>query len=39
MFQERLPTQTLYAEVNGKMPVGRPQTGWLDYIEELGSNQ
>ena len=38
MFQERLPKQTLYAEVSGKRPVGRPRTQWFDYIEDLGWN-
>ena len=38
MPQERLSKQTLYAEVSGKRPVGRPRTRWLDYIENLGWN-
>ena len=38
MHHERLPKQTLYAEVSGKKPVGRPQTKSLDYIEDLGWN-
>ena len=39
MPHERLPQQTLYAKVSGKWPVGRPQTRWLDYIENLGWNR
>ena len=39
MPHERLPQQTLYAKVSGKRPVGRPQTRWLDYIEDLGWNR
>ena len=37
MPREWLPKQTLYAEVNGKRLVGRPQK-WLDYMdmENLG---
>ena len=38
MPQERLPKQILHAKVNGMRPVGRPQTRWLDYIEELRWN-
>ena len=32
---DRLPKQTSYAEVSRKRPVGRPQTRWLNYIEDL----
>ena len=32
----KLPKQTLYAEVSGKRPVGRPRTRWLGYIKDLG---
>ena len=38
MPQGRLPKQTLYAEVIGKRPYGRPRTRWLDYFEDLGWN-
>ena len=38
MTHERLPKQTLYAEVSGKRPVGRPRTRWPDYIDDLGWN-
>ena len=34
--QKQLPKQTVHAEVIAKRQVGRPQTRWLDYIEELG---
>ena len=33
--QERLPKQTLYVEVSGRRPVGRPQSRWFDYIGVL----
>ena len=39
MPHERLRKPTLYAKVDGKRPVGRPQTRWLDYIEDLGWNR
>ena len=39
MPHEWLLRQTLYAEVTGKRPVGRPRTRWLDYIEDLGWNR
>ena len=39
MPHERLPKQTLYAEVSGKRPGGRPQTRWLEHIEDLGWNR
>ena len=39
MPQGRLPKQTLYAKVNGKRPVKRPRTRWLDYFEDLGWNR
>ena len=38
MPQNWLPKQTLYAKVNGKRPVKRPQTIWFNYIEDLGWN-
>ena len=39
MPQERLPKQTLHAEMSGKRSFGRPRTRWLDYIEDLGWNR
>ena len=36
MPQERLPKQALLAKANGRRPVGRPRTRWIDYIEDLG---
>ena len=36
---QRLPKQNIYDKVSGKSPVGRPQTRWLDYIEDLGWNR
>ena len=36
IVSQRLPKQTLYAKARGKSPVGRPQTRWLKYIEDLG---
>ena len=39
MPQERLPKQTLYAEVSGKRPVGRLRTRWFNYIEDRGWNR
>ena len=39
MPQERLPKQTLFVEMSGKRPVGRPRTRWLNYIEDLGWNR
>ena len=39
MPQERLPKQTLNAVVSGKMPFGRPRTGWLDYTEDFSWNR
>ena len=38
MPQERLPKQALLAKANGRRPVGRPRTRWIDYIEDLGWN-
>ena len=38
MPQERLPKQALLAKANGRRPVGRPKTGWIDSIEDLGWN-
>ena len=39
MLHERLPKQTLHTKLSEERPVGRPQTRWLDYIEELGWNR
>ena len=39
MPQQWLSKQTSYAEVNGKRPVGRPRTRWLDYIEDFRWNR
>ena len=39
MPHERPPKQTLYVEVNGKRPVRRSRTRWLDYIEDLVWNR
>jgi len=39
MPQEKLPKQALLAKVKGKRPVGRPQTRWAEYIEDLGWNR
>ena len=39
MPQERLPKQALLAKENGRRPVGRPRTGWTDYIKDLGWNR
>ena len=39
MPQERLPKQALLARANGRRPVGRPRTRWMDYIEEFGWNR
>ena len=38
MPQERLPKQGLHAKANGRRPVGRPRTRWIDYIKDLGWN-
>ena len=38
MPQEWLLKQTLYAKVDGKRPVGRLQTKWLDYFKDAGWN-
>ena len=38
MLQERLPKQTLYAEVSGKKLVERPRTRQLNYFKDLGRN-
>ena len=35
---EQLSKHTLYAKVNGKRPIGRLRTRWLDYIKDLGWN-
>ena len=37
--QSQLPKQALYAEESGKKTVGRPQTRWFDYVEDLGWNR
>ena len=39
MPQERLLKQGLLAKANGRRPVGRPRTRWIDYIEDLGWNR
>ena len=39
MFQEQLSKQILHFEKNEKRPLRRPQTRWLDYIEDLGWNR
>ena len=39
MPKERLPKQALLAKAIGRGPVGRPRTGWTDYIEDLGWNR
>jgi len=39
MPQERLPKQVLFAKVKGKSQLGRPQTRWEIYIEDLGLNR
>ena len=39
MTQERLPKQTLYAEVSRKRPVRRPRIKRFDYIKDLGWNR
>ena len=39
MPHERLPKQTLYAEVSWKRPVGRSETRWLDYIKVFSWNR
>ena len=39
MPQERLPKQALLAKANGRRPVGRPRTKWIDYIEDLEWNR
>ena len=39
MPHEWLPKQTLYAEVSGKMQIGRPRTRWLDFIEDRDWNR
>ena len=36
--QERLPKQVLLSKANRRRPVGRPRTGWTNYIEDLGRN-
>ena len=40
MPQERLPKQqALHAKANGRRPVGRPRTRWIDYNEDLEWNR
>ena len=39
MPQERLPKQVLFAKPNGKIPVERPRTKWIKYIEDFGWNR
>ena len=38
MPQERLPKQALLAKANGRRPVERPRTRWINCIEDLGLN-
>ena len=39
MPHERLPKQSLFAEVIGKRPIGRPRRRRLNYIKDLGWNR
>ena len=39
MPQGRLPKQTFLAKANGRRPVGRFRTIWINYIEDLGWNR
>ena len=39
MPQERLPKQALLAKANGRRPIGRPRTKWINYIKDLGWNR
>ena len=39
MPQERLAKHTQHAKVSGNMPVRRPWTRWLNYIENLVWNR
>ena len=39
MSQERLSKQALRAKANGRRPVVRTRTRWIDYIEHLGWNR
>ena len=38
-LQERLPKQALLAKANGRRPVGRLRTRWINYIENPGWNR
>ena len=33
------PKQALLAKANGRRPVGRPGTRWINYIKDLGWNR
>ena len=37
MPHEQLPKQTLFAKMNWKSQLKRPQTRWLKYVKDLGS--
>ena len=37
--QERLPKQALLAKANGRRPVGRRRTRWIDYPKNLEGNR
>ena len=39
MPQERLPKQALLAEANGRRPVERPRTRWINYLGDQGWNR
>ena len=39
MPQERLPKQTVFAEVSKNRPVRRTQTRWVDYTKYRGWNR
>ena len=39
MPQKILPKQALHAKANGRRPVGRLKTRWINYIEDLGWNR
>ena len=39
MLLERLPKQALLANANGRRPVGRLRTRWINYNKDLGWNR
>ena len=39
MLLEGLPQQALLAGANGRRPVGRPRTNWINYIKDLMWNR